>query len=469
MFGPIASGGMATVHFGRLIGEGGFGRIVAIKRLREQFAQSEEILRSLIDEARLVSRIQHPNVVGCLDTVQVDGEVFVVMEYVAGESLARLAETIAAPIPPAIACALVSGMLHGLQAAHEAVSERGEQLCIVHRDVSPQNVIVGRDGHPRLLDFGVAKARNRLSSTTEAGLLKGKLAYMSPEQVAGQPVDHRTDIFAAGTVLWELLTGRRLFLGSNEAQTILNVANGPIPKLREVAPQLSPELETVLLRALARNPAQRLQSAREFAQWLERVQPFATPTQIGSWVEGLAGPSLHAKAQLVARIEQANAGLPAAALGAGQPDPEEVSSANVTGPSRRESLRRWPAGLLLLTAGAAIATVVSLAANSLRAPPAAPPIVVQAASARATIPSGAAPLEPSPRVEPVDQPTQVATQTATPSAVASANPKPTAQAPRREPTATASGSATDTPSPVACEKRLGADGLWRLEPQGCTE
>ena len=110
MFGPIASGGMATVHFGRLIGEGGFGRIVAIKRLREQFAQSEEILRSLIDEARLVSRIQHP-VVGCLDTVQVDGEVFVVMEYVAGESLARLAETIAAPIPPAIACALVSGML----------------------------------------------------------------------------------------------------------------------------------------------------------------------------------------------------------------------------------------------------------------------------------------------------------------------------------------------------------------------
>ena len=194
MFGPIASGGMATVHFGRLLGEGGFGRIVAIKRLREQFAQSEEILRSLIDEARLVSRIQHPNVVGCLDTVQANGEVFVVMEYVAGESLAQLAEIVAAPIPPPIACALVSAMLHGLQAAHEAVSERGEQLCIVHRDVSPQNVLVGRDGHARLLDFGVAKARNRLSSTTEAGLLKGKLAYMSPEQVAGQEVDHRTPI-----------------------------------------------------------------------------------------------------------------------------------------------------------------------------------------------------------------------------------------------------------------------------------
>jgi len=394
------------------------------------------------------------------------------MEYVAGESLARLAEIVAAPIPPPIACALVSAMLHGLQAAHEAVSERGEQLCIVHRDVSPQNVLVGRDGHARLLDFGVAKARNRLSSTTEAGLLKGKLAYMSPEQVAGQSVDHRTDIFAAGIVLWELLTGRRLFLGTNEAQTILNVATGPIPKLREAAPLLSSELETVLLRALARNPAQRIQSAREFAQWLERVQPFATPSQIGAWVETIAGTSLQAKAQLVAGIEQAQAGLPPVDSAASQTDPKEVSSANVTGPSRSEASRRWPAGLALVGAGAAIATIASLVANSLRnptppantAPQSASLLMVPTSSATSAASASAPEVVPAlPEVK------VVAVETAVPSALPKVSPQSTTPSVPRAATASASAVAPLEPQPVACVKRLGGDGLWRLEPEGCTQ
>jgi serine/threonine-protein kinase len=213
IFDEIASGGMAMVHLGRLRGSAGFARTVAIKRLHAQFARDPEFVSMFTDEARLASRIRHPNVVQIYDVESQDGELYLVLEYVSGVSLTTLvgpsAEN-AGPLPPAIAVALAVGVLDGLHAAHEARDGSGRPLQIVHRDVSPHNVIVGADGLPHLLDFGVAKALGR-SYVTRDGELKGKVPYMSPEQLRGEAVTRAADVFSASATLWEMLTGRRLF------------------------------------------------------------------------------------------------------------------------------------------------------------------------------------------------------------------------------------------------------------------
>src|SRR5580704_13437939 len=186
IYGKIASGGMASVCFGRLLGGEGFARTVAIKRLHPHLAEDPEFRATLIDEARMAARIHHPNVVPTLDVVTADGELMLVMEYVRGESLARLLKIERARsrrVPLHIVSAIGSGSLNGLHAAHEATSDSGEPLGIVHRDVSPQNLLVGVDGLARVIDFGVAKAAGRLQTTSD-GAIKGKVAYMAPEQLA---------------------------------------------------------------------------------------------------------------------------------------------------------------------------------------------------------------------------------------------------------------------------------------------
>src|SRR5450432_1251573 len=197
----LASGGMASVHFGRLLGPVGFSRTVAIKRLHPQFAKDPEFVSMFLDEARLAARIRHPNVVPTLDVVATQGELFLVMDYVQGESLSRLIRGMrerGQRIPLRMVAGIMCGALHGLHAAHEAKNERGEPLHIVHRDISPQNVLVGTDGVARVLDFGVAKAAGRVQTTRE-GQLKGKLAYMAPEQISGN-VTRQTDVYAAAIV-----------------------------------------------------------------------------------------------------------------------------------------------------------------------------------------------------------------------------------------------------------------------------
>ena len=220
LYGEIASGGMATVHFGRMAGAVGFSRPVAVKRLHPQFAKDPAARAMFVDEARLVSRIRHVNVVPTLDVVATDGQLYLVMEYVQGESLARLMRAAwerydQVPVP--IALAILSHVLHGLHAAHEATSESGEPLEVVHRDVSPQNILVGTDGIARVLDFGIARAAQRIESTEES-VLKGKIAYMAPEQFGDGEVTRRADLYSAGVVLWEMLAGQRLFDKSDEAR-----------------------------------------------------------------------------------------------------------------------------------------------------------------------------------------------------------------------------------------------------------
>ncbi len=312
LYGEIAAGGMATVHFGRLLGPVGFSRTVAIKRLHPQFAKDPEFVAMFLDEARLAARIRHPNVVPTLDVVATQGELFLVMDYVQGESLSRLIRASrdrGERIPLRMASAIVGGALHGLHAAHEAKNERGEPLHIVHRDMSPQNVLVGTDGVARVLDFGVAKAAGRVQTTRE-GQLKGKLAYMAPEQIGGT-VSRQTDVYAAAIVLWETLTGQRLFVGENEGQVLSKVLGGLVQPPSLVAPELPVGVDEVVLRGLAREPTHRYATAREFAIALERVAGVGSSTEVGEWVEAIAHPALLKRAERIAEIESSSANVQA--------------------------------------------------------------------------------------------------------------------------------------------------------------
>lgn len=316
LYGELASGGMATVHIGRLLGPVGFARTIAIKRLHPQYAKDPEFVSMFLDEARLAARIQHPNVCATLNVVATQGELFLVMEYLQGETLSRMIRAVRARsevIDPRIAVAVMAQTLHGLHAAHEAKSERGEALSIVHRDISPQNILIGRDGVTKVLDFGVAKAAGRFHTTRE-GNVKGKLPYMSPEQLRGQAIDRQTDVYAAAVCLWEALAGRKLFKGDNEGSVLEQVLFGAINPPSRWAPSIPPALDALVMRGLERDKTKRFATAREFALALERAVTPALASDVGEWIETVAGQVLLERAERIAEIESVTDNIPAAGL-----------------------------------------------------------------------------------------------------------------------------------------------------------
>jgi serine/threonine protein kinase len=305
LYDRIASGGMAAVHLGRLAGPVGFTRTVAIKRLHAQFAADPEFVTMFLDEARLAARIQHPNVVPTIDVVATGGELFLVMEYVRGESvsvLVRRAKHYGQRIPPRIVAAIVSGALQGLHAAHEARDEAHKPLCIVHRDVSPQNILVGIDGTPRVLDFGVAKAEDKFHST-RGNEIKGKLLYMSPEQLEGEHVDRTTDIYAMGLVLYELLTCQRMFAKTEDMASLGKIMRNELSLPSSTDPALAP-WDSVVRGASCREPQRRFPTARAMALEVERVVGgVASPVEVADWVERFAGDGIHQRSKRIAEIE----------------------------------------------------------------------------------------------------------------------------------------------------------------------
>lgn len=304
LYDRIASGGMAAVHLGRLVGPAGFARTVAVKRVHPELAEDRDAVAMLIEEARLAARLHHPNVAAALDVV-IDGDgAYVIMEYVHGESLARLlrASKQKGPPKPDVVASIVSGALRGLHAAHEARSERGEPLEIVHRDVSPQNILVGADGMSRLIDFGIAKAR--IHTTTLDGRLKGKLSYLAPEQVRGGRATRRTDIYSAGVVLWEALTGRRLFDGDCPGAITEQILLGWVEPPSKHVPELSDALEQVTMRALETEPSRRFATAEDMAAALELAAPPAAAADVGAWVVSIAGDVLADREARLRAIEE---------------------------------------------------------------------------------------------------------------------------------------------------------------------
>ncbi len=304
IYGEIAAGGMATVHLGRVQGHGNFARTVAIKRLHPQYAADPDFVAMFLDEAWLAAKIHHPHVVQTLDVVSEGTELFLVMDFVQGESLSRIWRVIreeGKQAPLSVTASIVCGVLHGLHAAHEAKDETGAPLNIVHRDVSPQNVMVGVDGIARLVDFGVAKAAVRLQSTHD-GQVKGKIAYMAPEQLEHHEVSRLSDVYAASVLLWEGLVGRRLFDAMTEGQLVSKVVQGVIEPPSVALPGLSADLDAVVMRGLASDPKKRFATAREMALAMERSVEIARASQVGEWIEEVAAPLLAKRTERIAEL-----------------------------------------------------------------------------------------------------------------------------------------------------------------------
>jgi serine/threonine-protein kinase len=411
LYGKIASGGMATLHFGRRLGASGYARTVAVKCLYPQFAQDPDFSAMFLDEARLVSRIRSPYVVPTLDVVSEGGELAIVMEYVQGESLGALVRSRSdgeaatrspsrPEIPVAVAVAILRDVLEGLHAAHEARGEQGEPLGIVHRDVSPQNILVGTDGRGRLIDFGVAKATGRLQTTRE-GQLKGKLPYMSPEQLRGEPVTCRSDVYAASVVLWEALVGQRLFGAGDEGAIVTRVLTGeitpPSQAVRRNRPsaelQAIERLDAVVMRGLDRQPANRFETARDMAASLERCVAPASAADVARWLEEVAAPELTRRAAAITAIEN----------GAAPP-----------GRGRRVGL--WLTAAVLAS-GALVAARIS-SRGPADVPATAPPVSSAVLSSE---PGPAEPIAPT------------ASESPAPVSSASSGPAPAAASPRRGP------------------------------------
>jgi len=375
----FAAGGMASVHLGRLLGPVGFARTVAIKCLHRHLAREPEFVAMFLDEARLAARIRHPNVVATVDVLEDRAGLMLVMDFVFGESVARLWRLLAARgerCPPAIAVTIACEALLGLHAAHEAKGDDGAPLGIVHRDVSPQNVLVGVDGITRVVDFGVAKAVGRLQTTLE-GQIKGKTAYMSPEQVRGRALDRRSDVYSASVVLWELLTGERLFWSDTPAFTMTQVLEKVIEAPSTRTAGLSEALDAAVLCGLARDPDRRFSTAREMALALQEAVPRVAATTIGDWVQTIAADTLADLARCVERLEgDANAAFtrgstiegqtpPSSATSRVKPAPPEVSGISVNTPFARRAKKPWALGWLL--AGALSTAAGFVLWNQLRA------------------------------------------------------------------------------------------------------
>ena len=272
----LARGGMAEVYLASQGGAGGFVKAVALKLVLPAFADDPEFRRMLLAEGRLSSGLNHPNIAQVLDVEELEGELFLALEYVHGRTVrALLRESTAAP-PLAVTCEIGIRCARALAYAHDHVDTGGHPLEIVHRDISPSNLMVRYDGEVKLLDFGIAKASSG-SSATRSGVLKGKGGYMSPEQCLGLPLDRRSDVFSLGIVLFELTTHRRLFRGDNDYEVMNRVVEGKVKRAREVSPDIPEALDELIARALSRDPKARFETASDMADALEAVNA-ALPT-----------------------------------------------------------------------------------------------------------------------------------------------------------------------------------------------
>jgi serine/threonine-protein kinase len=333
----VGRGGMATVWVAReRHPDPKDDRLVAVKAMLQELAEETEFVTMFLDEIRLVRSIRHANVVDVYDAGEVDGVMWMSMEWVEGESL----HTVIAEagkrraIPPEMAVRIIADAAAGLHAAHELRDDQGRLRGLVHRDISPHNILIGTNGVVKIVDFGVAKAGGRASQATRAGQLKGKFGYMSPEQARGRPVDRRSDVFSLGIVLFELTTSRRLFRGESDVETLRLVISGQIPKPTAIDATYPPELERIVLRALHRDADERYQTA---AALENDLRAYLKASRIVVPQSGIAGLLKRVVGQRVEQRRKAVRGaLKMLAVGAGQS--ELISNEPVFTPTGRDKI-----------------------------------------------------------------------------------------------------------------------------------
>jgi serine/threonine protein kinase len=378
----LASGGMGTVYLGRIMGRGP-SRTVAMKVLHPHLASDPEMVAMFLDEARVATRLRHPNLVGVLDMDMIGDELVIVMDYVEGTTLGSMQSALrqrGKKMPVGVGARILCDALAGLHDVHELRDEKGALLGLVHRDFSPHNLLVGTDGTTRLTDFGVALAAGRLASTRPDGTLKGKLRYLAPEQVGRKPVDRRVDVFAAGIVLWECITGERLFEAPTEAETVTRVLRHSIEPPSTMRPEISIDLDEVCLRALERDPERRFQNAADFGDAVRSAgAPLAAASDVGRLVQDLAAESISKQRESLARARSA---------------PRTTAAPAVPSPGERH-----PRLGAVLFAGMVVGgAVAALAFTSKRheAAHADSAVVATTAIAASASPAVSSPVEPSP-------------------------------------------------------------------------
>jgi serine/threonine-protein kinase len=293
----LASGGMANVYLARAEGAPGFQKLIALKRIHSHLATEKDYVEMFLDEARIASRITHANVCSVFDFGEADGEYYIAMEYLVGEPLSRVQRRVMAnadqrssALLPARMARVIAGACEGLHAAHELKDSKGELLRVVHRDVSAENLFVTYDGLVQVVDFGIAHARQRVHHTS-AGQVKGTFPYMAPEQMTAAVVDRRVDVWALGAVLWELLTLRRLFLRDTDVNTMYAVLSSEIRPPSDYRKEVPPELDSIVLRALQRNPDERWPTARQMGtalrRFLAKQEELVGPAELADWMAEL--------------------------------------------------------------------------------------------------------------------------------------------------------------------------------------
>ncbi|MFH2010413.1 MAG: serine/threonine-protein kinase [bacterium] len=362
----MASGGMASLYLARLSGPEQFEKVLCIKRVHEHLSEERRFVQMFLDESRIAAMIQHPNVAAVFDMGQIGGHYFMALEYVHGHNLhdvLRAARRLPDPLDWAYAVRIVADAAAGLHAAHELRRPGGHSLGVVHRDVSHQNILLSYDGHVKVVDFGIAYARERISST-QATVLKGKAAYMSPEQTEQKPLDRRSDVFSLGIVLYEAMCLVRLFKTSTELETILRVRKAKVPRPISFRADLPVELEKIALKALKRNPEDRYQTAAALQEALEELLVKEGRVQGQHQLASLMDRLFHGqRVEKDRRIELALAGKPHPQLGEmvfGGPMDESLTRASASAAAKSALLPGWLWVVMGGALGAVVVTVIAL-------------------------------------------------------------------------------------------------------------
>jgi len=477
---PVAAGGMAMVWAARLRGSRGFQKIVAVKTMLPKLSEDPQFERMFLDEASLASRIHHPNVVEVLDLGEMNGVLFIAMEWLDGVPLNQVMKAAkgASGIPAPVAIHILTHAAEGLHAAHELKDDDNAYIGLVHRDVSPQNILVGHDGLTKMVDFGLAKATALGDGATRAGQLKGKISYMAPEQIKGDPLDRRADVFALGVVLYAVTTGKHPFRRESEGATLFAIsAPDPAPAPSRFM-SYPPELEAVLMKAIAKDPDKRYGSSLEFARALEGTLPQAERAhggeRVAEFIKGLLGAQHEqqkaALAEALRRADRASMQPTASALegltGSGSSSISSLSAVGISRPShdglsapfeapsplRRARLPLALLGLALVVGGAAFAITrgTQKPAPHVASPgPTGSPATPTSEPRAPEVSLGSLPVEPTatPEATTPDAPPADSAK-----ADATATPRPSPHAPSTAPGA---------PAPAPTTKKRNA---WRQDP-----